>query len=353
MPLPRLLENGRQWGLLAVSTLTLAQGSAAGTAAIATRGLFEALHRPGTLPVTLLAVLVASGFVIAWTRVWARVMGEQLGQSYARYIRLALLEHAAGMPASDVAARRNGYMSLRFVGDMTAFRNWIGLGLPRLIAGALLIPLSLSVLWILSPVFAWATLPLVAISLGLIGLGGFRLGPLHRRLRARRARIAVDMSERMPLAPELDRLGRRNIESEQLDYRIRRMIRAAIARIHLAESMKAVPDILAGSASMLIILSGFQQGATPGVIAGGLAALGLMITPLRDLATVWNLHSAWHSAAIKAEAALSRRQRNNRRGDQALPKGPANIAISGLELPSDNHLDLDLAAGEAATLELS
>lgn len=352
MPLPRLLENGRQRGLLAVSTLTLAQGSAAGTAAIATRGLFEALHRPGTLPVMLLAVLAAAGFVIAGTRVWARVMGEKLGQSYARDIRLALLDHAAGMPASDVAARRNGYMSLRFVGDMTAFRNWIGLGLPRLIAGAMLIPLSLLVLWFLAPVFAWVTLPLAVISLGLIGFGGFRLGPLHRRLRARRARIAVDMSERMPLAPELDRLGRRRIESEQLDSRIRRMIRAAIARVRLSESMKAIPDILAGLASMLIILSGFRQGLAPGVIAGGLAALGLMILPLRDLATVWNLHSAWRSAAIKAEAALSRRQRCDRRGDQALPKGPAAITISGLGLPSGNRFDLDLAASEAATLEL-
>lgn len=352
MALPELLGHGRRRGLLAVTALTLVQGIAAGAAAIATRGLFEALHGPGRLPVSLLATLAVSGAVIALARVWARVMGERLGQSYARDIRLALFEHTAGMPASDVAARRNGYMSLRFVGDMTAFRNWLGQGLPRLISGAVLIPLSLTVLWMLAPVFAWLTLPLLAMALATIGFGGFWLGPLHRRLRARRARIAVDMAERMPLAPKLDRLGRRGIETGQLDRRIRRMIRAAIARVRMAESMKAVPDIIAGLAAMLIILSGFHIGATPGMIAGGLAAFGLMISPLRDLATVWNLHSAWRSAAIKADAALSRRQRGQYAKGRALPKGSVAIAISGLELPSGNRFDLDLAAGRMATLEV-
>lgn len=353
MALPGLLGHGRQRGLLAVSALTLAQGAGAGAAAFATRGLFEALHGPAVLPVTLLVTLAASGVVIAMARVAARVTGERLGQSYARDIRLALFEHAAGMSASDVAARRNGYMSLRFVGDMTAFRNWVGLGLPRLAAGMILIPMALAVLWMLAPIFALATLPLVIVTLGTIGFGGFHLRPLHRRLRARRARIAVDMAERMPMAPELDHLGRRGIETDRLDRKIDRMVQAAIARIRMAEALKAIPDILAGLAAMVIILSGFRSGATPGEIAGGLAAFGLMISPLRDLATVWNLYSAWRSAAIKADAALSRRQRGSHAETRALPKGPIAIAISSLELPSGSRFELDLDAGGKALLDLN
>lgn len=353
MALPGLLSNGRGRGLLAVSALALAGGAAAGAAAFATRGLFEALHGAASLPAALLVTLAASGLLIAATRVSARVMGEWLGQSYTRDIRLALFEHAAGMAASDVARRRNGYMSLRFVGDMTAFRNWIGLGLPRLVAGAILIPLALAVLWSLAPVFAWLTLPLVTLALVLIGLGGLRLRPLHRRLRARRARIAVDMAERMPLAPELDRLGRRRTEMGQLDHRIGRMIRAAIARLRLAEALKAVPDAIAGLAAMLIILGGFRTGESPGVIAGGLAAFGLMISPVRDLATVWNLHSAWRSAAIKADAALSRQQRETYTDRCSFPGGAATIAISDLALPSGKRLDLELAAASVGATELN
>lgn len=350
MRCPGPLANGRWRGLARVTALTLLQGGAAGAAAFATRGLFEALRAPGPLPATLLAVLVASGVVIAAARVAARVSGERLGQGYARDIRMALFEHAAGMPASEVAARRSGYMSLRFVGDMTAFRNWLGLGLPRLIAGAVLIPLMLIVLVLLEPAFAVWIVPLVGLALAAISAGGLRLRPLHRRLRARRARIAAEMSERMPLAPQLDRLGRSRTERRQLDKRIERMVTAAVARLRLSEALKAVPDALAGLAAVAILMAGARAGASPGTIAGGLAALGLVLSPMRDLASVWNLHSAWRQAARKAQAALDRAQRGAYADSQRLPSGPAAIEIADLPLPSGRALNLHLAPGAVAEL---
>ncbi|WP_043774651.1 hypothetical protein, partial [Roseivivax isoporae] len=185
MALPGLLAHGRGRVLARVCALTLVQGAAAAAAALATRGLFEALGEGAALPLPLLAGLAVSGAVIAWARVAARVAGERLGQAYARDMRLALFDRAAGMAASDVARRRQGYMSLRFVGDMTAFRNWLGLGLPRLVAGAVLIPCALLTLWVLDPAFAARVVPLAVLSLGVLALGGLRLVPLHRRLRAR------------------------------------------------------------------------------------------------------------------------------------------------------------------------
>ncbi|ETX12909.1 hypothetical protein OCH239_15335 [Roseivivax halodurans JCM 10272] len=350
MRCPGPLANGRGRGLARVTALTLVQGAAAGAAALATRGLFEALRAPGPLPATLLAVLAASGAVIAAARVAARVSGERLGQSYARDIRMALFEHAAGMPASDVAARRSGYMSLRFVGDMTAFRNWLGLGLPRLIAGAVLIPLALIVLGLLEPAFAIWTVPLVGVALAAITAGGLRLRPLHRRLRARRARIAAEMSERMPLAPQLDRLGRRRTERRQLDRRIDRMVAAAVARLRLSEALKSVPDALAGLAAVAILVAGARVGASPGTIAAGLASLGLVLSPMRDLASVWNLHSAWRQAARKAEAALARSQRGTYADRKRLPSGPAEIKLQGLPLPSGQAVSLHVAPGAIAVL---
>ena len=190
--LPPLLDRKRGRGLVAVAALTVVQGVAAGAAAFATRSLFEAMHGGAALPVAQLVVLIGAGAVIAVTRVAARQLGERIGQDYARQIRTALFEHAARMPARAVASRRAGYMSLRFVGDMTAFRNWLGLGLPRLIAATVLIPAMLLVLWVLDPVFALGVMPIFAVCLALIAWGGLRLVPLQRRLRARRARIAAE-----------------------------------------------------------------------------------------------------------------------------------------------------------------
>jgi len=345
MRCPEPLANGRGRGLARVTALTLLQGIAAGAAAFATRGLFEALRAPQPLPASLLGVLAVSGAVIAAARVAARVSGERLGQRYARDIRMALFEHAAGMPASDVVFRRSGYMSLRFVGDMTAFRNWLGLGLPRLIAGAVLIPIALIVLGLLEPAFAVWSVPLVLAALAVIAAGGIRLRPLHRRLRARRARIAAEMSERMPLAPHLDRLGRGQTERRQLDKRIGRMVSAAVARVRLSETLKVVPDALAGLAGVAILVGGARAGASPGTIAGGLAALGLLLSPMRDLASVWDLHSAWRQATRKAEAALNRAQRGGYTEGLPLPPGPVGIEVNGLILPSGRTLSLCLPPG--------
>ena len=94
MTLPPLLDRGRGRGLALVAALTLVQGGAAGAAAFATRGLFEAMHGRVALPVGALAILAGAGALIAVTRVAARYLGERIGQDYARQIRAALFDHA-------------------------------------------------------------------------------------------------------------------------------------------------------------------------------------------------------------------------------------------------------------------
>lgn len=350
MAMPRLMKDGRWRGLVVVSLVTLVQGGAAGVAAFATRGLFEAMHAGSHLPPGLLAALIASGLVIAGARVLSRLLGERLGQGYALAIRLALLDHASGMAASAVAKRRNGYMSLRFVGDMTALRNWLGKGLPRLIAAMVLIPAACTVLWLLEPRFALAIAPLFMLTLAVMGIAGPRLEPLHRRLRARRARIAAEMAERMPLAPELDRMGRRPAELRQLRKHTERMIRAALHRLFWAESLKALPDAVAGVAACAVIVTGAHTGASTGTIAGALAAIGLVLSPLRNLASVWNFRAAYLAAQRKCSAALTRAQRGTGQGDTRLPRGPLCVTVRDLPMTQGTTLSLDIAAGEKHTL---
>jgi len=353
MAMPRLLGHKRGRGLAAVAALTLIQAAAAGAAAFATRTLFEAIYAGGPLSALPVAILVTAGLLIAVTRVMARVMGERLGQDYAREVRAALFNHAARMPARAVSERRAGYMSLRFVGDMTAFRNWLGLGLPRLVSGAVLIPAMLGVLWLLDPVFAYALLPAIGLALLAITLGGLRLVPLQRRLRVRRARIAAEMAERMPLAPWLDRLGRRDAELGQLHKRTDAMIRAAVRHRRSAETLRAVPDLVAGMAAALVIVLGHQTGLGTGSIAAALAVLGLLLAPLRDLGGVWNHRAAFCAAWVKADAVLSRAQRDLYRGRQGLPKGPVDVVIENVALPSGRVFSGQVTAGETTTLPLT
>jgi ABC-type multidrug transport system fused ATPase/permease subunit len=350
MMMPPLLNRRRGCGLAAVAGLILVQGTAAGAVAFATRGLFEAMHQGAALPVASLATLVSGGVMIAATRVAARQLGERIGQDYARHIRVALFEHAARMPAQAAAARRAGYMSLRFVGDMTAFRNWLAIGLPRLIAAAVLVPTMLAVLLLLAPVFAMAVVPVLVLALLGITWGGARLVPLQRCLRRRRARIAAEMAERMPLAPALDRLGRRGRERHQLDKRINAMVEAALRHRLGVESLRALPDLAAGIAAALVVVAGYGAGLGTGDIAAALAALGLLLAPLRDLGGVWNHRAAYQVAARKAEAALSRAQRDVYRAGESLPKGPVDVVFEDVALPSGNRLSFRAEGGKVSDL---
>jgi ABC-type multidrug transport system fused ATPase/permease subunit len=350
MPMPPLLDRRRGLGLAVVAGLTLIQGGAAAAAAFATRGLFEAMHQGGALPVAGVVVLVGAGTAIAGARVAARQVGERIGQGYARDIRDALFDHAAGMPARAAATRRAGYMSLRFVGDMTAFRNWLALGLPRLIAAVVLVPAMLAVLWLLSPVFALAVAPVLAGALLLICWGGLRLLPMQRRLRMRRARIAAEMAERMPIAPFLDRLGRRGTERRLLRKRTDAMVRAALRHRLGVEVLKALPDLAAGTAAALVVVVGYRAGLGTGDIAAALAALGLLLAPLRDLGGVWNHRAAHKVARAKAEAALSRVQRDVYRAGKAMLRGPVDVVFEDLRLPSGSVLSFRAPGGATSDL---
>ncbi|HKK54818.1 ABC transporter ATP-binding protein [Marinobacter sp.] len=348
--MPGLLDNGRRQLLFWVFVLVCGEGLAAGAGAVATRGLFNALHSEAMLATDLMVLLALSGLVIAACRVASRTRGEKMGQAYALEIRQALFNQGTFMSVSDVSARRTGYMSLRFVGDLTAFKNWLGLGLPRLLAAMVLIPLTLFVLgWMHTP-FLVVVAPLYFTALLTIGLGGMKLPRLQRRVRSRRAAIAADMAERMPIAPALGQLGRRSNESSRITRRSRRLITAALDRITQAEWLKSVPDMISGMAALGVIWIGSRDGIDTGTIAGGLAALGIALKPMRDLATVWDYWSSFQAAHRKCVAALERTRRRSSAGGKTLRPQPLKIKFRQLNLPPVNGLSGSIKAGARVLL---
>lgn len=352
MKMPPLINRSRAAGLLYVTLWTLLQGGAAGGAAFAVRGLFEAMHRQQqTLPIGMLAMLGASGAVIALSRVASGVVGERIGQDYVLAVRHALFRHAARMPASDVAMRRNGYMSLRFVGDMSAMRGWVGTGLPHLIAAVILIPIAQWVLWSLHPALGRAVLPFFIFGFAAIGLGGFFLVPLHSTLRQRRARIAADMVERMPLAPELGRMARVETEAEQITRHSHSMIEVALLSKRLSEGLKALPDILAALAALTVIWVGYRQNVSTGTIAGALSALGIAFFPMRELASVWDLLAGFRAAYTKCANALNRRRRPGARTRRKKATGAYSLEVENLSAGSLQDFSIRIDAGATVTLQ--
>ncbi len=304
--LPAIQGEGRGRSILLVAFLALGQASAAGAAAFATRDVFAALgeESPG-LPLLALGLIVMAGFAIALLRVAERLVAERVGQNYAASLRLKLFKHLSQMPAREVSKRRRGALALRFVGDLTAVRGWVSLGIARLVSASIVLPLAAAVLFFLNADLAWAAVFPIVLGLVAMALIGPRLGPAHKKLRARRARLAADMSERVPHAPELRLLGRSSIEIAHLQRRTEKLIVSALERARGAALLRAVPDAVSGLAAAAVLWMALRSGAAGAEVAGALAAVGLMIQPLRDLAGVWDRHRAWIAARNKCQSILS------------------------------------------------
>lgn len=329
--MPPIAADGRRRRIVMVAALAFGQAIAAGVAAFSTRDVFVALRADDPAaaygPIALIAL---SGLAIAGLRIAERMIGERVGQDYAAALRERLFTHLSRMPARAVSGKRAGGLALRFVGDLAAVRGWVSLGLARLISASIVLPGAGAVLFMLNPDLAVAAVAPIILGLIVMSVIGWRLAPAHKRLRSRRARLAADMSERIPHAPELRLLGRVQIEKENLARRTAKLIDAALDRAKGAGTLRAVPDAASGLAAAALFIAAFRSGAAPAEVAGAMAALGLVVQPMRSIAGVWDKHRAWVAARDKCRSLLAAPRLAKPKAAPAakaapLPEGPASL----------------------------
>ncbi|WP_299402451.1 ABC transporter ATP-binding protein [uncultured Roseobacter sp.] len=341
--IPKILGEGRRRGICLLIGLALGQATATGLAAFATRDVFAAFRDTSpVLPVFALAALAMAGLAIGTFRFYERLAAEKVGQHFAASLRMKLFKHMARVSARDIAARRNGSLALRFVGDLTAVRAWVSMGLARMISALIVLPVATGVLFYMNFEIGLAAAVPIALGLLISAMLGPRLGPAHKRLRARRARLAADMSERIPHAPELRLLGRMQTETRRIKVKTDKLVDAALARARGAALLRAIPDVVSGIAGASVFLVALHRGLPAAEAAGCLAAVGLMIQPMRDLAGVWDRHRAWRNAREKCLKLLNMPKLEiDRSTDTAVPDAPPALIFS------------DVCAGALADINLT
>ncbi len=342
---PGLLEGQRRRLFVWLLFATLSQATAFAAVAIATRTVFVALHAGSDLPVLPITVIGVAGLCGALMQLIFRTLAERLGQTYAKDVRLRLFDHASRSDQRDLDQRRMGYHVLRFTGDLSALQDWPGLGLPRLIQAAVLLPAATAVLIYLDQRFVWVAVCAILPSAFWAALTQRKLLDAHRKLRKLRARLAADVTERLPIAPRLSVLGRRHIEMRSLDRRADRVADAACARRGLSEVRKAVPEFSTAIAASLITMIGGTGGLSAGTIAAGLAALGLMIRPLRNAMTASDHAAKYRAAYNNLSRALNRPLAASRSAKAHLRKEPVSVEITTTHGP-----ELKICPGEQAVI---
>ncbi len=347
---PKVTGDKRWIGLLALVCLALGQAGTMVVTAFATRDVIGALRDGGdTIPVQALIAIAVSGLAIFTLRSAEGALGERTGQSYAAAIRRVLFLHMTKMPLSAMAERRAGAVALRFVGDLTAFKGWVARGLARLISASATIPAAFLILYLLDPRLALvAAGPIGLVMVAILWLGR-PLGEAHADLRSKRARLAAAMAERLPQGIALRRSGRVQTELRALDTKSRDIVRAAVRRAWLAETVRAMPDAAAGAAGALCLWVCLTLGLGVADAVAALTALALIVWPLRHLADVRDRQKAFSVARAKLDSALSSPRIPSIAKADLDPDAPA-IRLDRLCLPGVQPIDLTLERGAVRRL---
>ena len=243
--------------------------------------------------------LAASAGVIAWLRVLERTDAERLGQSYAYDVRMSLYNRLTALSPRALQRRSQGGMMLRFVGDLTALRRWVSLGLARLtvaltMAVGALLALSLA---------SWTLALTVGVILTIGFLTAFRLGPrmqkAARESRRRLSRLAGNINEKVASIAVVQVFGQMKRERRRIARQSRRLETAMVNRAVIAGQLRGVTEAttaLASAAALLVGASEVAAGrATPGTVVAAMTIVGFLVSPLRDLG---RLQEYWHNSRV-------------------------------------------------------
>ena len=236
------------------------------------------------------AGLLGAAAVGAALRTAERVQAERLGQDYVYLVRLVLYDRLATLAPRTLQRRSQGGVALRFVGDLTALRQWVSLGLARLVVGGTMIAGALVALAIISPVLAAGLAVVLALGgAGVLGLAGL-VRTAAADARRRRARLAANVNQQVGAIAVVQAFGQGGRERRRVARQARQLREASVARARAAGRLQGVAEATAALATGVVLLLGaieVDTGRTDvGTIVAALAIVGLLAQPLRDLSRV-------------------------------------------------------------------
>lgn len=343
MALPPLLDNRRVGLLLRLFFNGVLQaGATAGSVLLIKLTFDNFIDLSQSAPVKsltwfglgfLLFALVSAGL-----RMLERVDAEQLGQDYVHKLRLVLYAHLSSLPPRKLQQRSRGSIMLRFIGDLTALRQWISLGLARLLVAGVTITGALLAL-------AFISWPL-ALTAGIILLPGIALTLLLgkpllyavRTARRRRSFLAGNLNEKVASMAVVQVSGQTRREQNRVERQSGRLKTAMILRAWVIGSLRAVTTATTAIATASTLLVGAvlaaEGKATPGTVVAAMSIIAFLMPSLRDLGRVYEY---WQGARVSLEKLQqflgSPPQTAKQRRVSGLKHGPGELVFRKVSVP--------------------
>ncbi|MBF2008939.1 MAG: ABC transporter ATP-binding protein [Chlorogloeopsis fritschii C42_A2020_084] len=303
--IPRAISGNRIWLLTRLVINGFCQAAAAVANAILVEMAFDKLITTANAGFDHKMVwqiglgLVAAAIVNALLRVMERADAERIGQDYAYEIRMILYERLMSLAPRALQNRSQGGVMLRFVGDLTALRQWVSLGLARLTVALTTTIASLAALSLVSSRLAFTVGLVLAIgALSSIKLGG-RMQSVAKEARRRLSNLAANINEKVASIAVVQVFGQSQREKKRIARQSRRLEEAMVDRAMVAGQLRGITEGTAAIASGAALVVGALEVAagrtTPGVVVAAMTIVGFLVPPLRDLGRV---QEYWHNSRV-------------------------------------------------------
>ena len=301
--IPEPLQGKRKLLLVRLIINSFAQAGITLANGLLVKFAFDSLIRQATAtktPTLLIGCgLLATAIGLAWLRVIERTDAEKMGQSYAYSVRMSLYQKLSVMSPRALQKRSQGGVALRFVGDLTALRQWISFGMARLVVAITnLLAAIVTLLW-LSPKVALAVGTVFTTGIAIAFYRGQNLQVVTKEARRHLSRLAGDINEKVAAIAVVQVCGQTQREKKRLMKRSRRLESAVINRSFLAGQLRGISEATVAIASATVLLVGAREVAngsiTPGTILAATSIIGFLLPPLRDLGRV---QEYWHNSRV-------------------------------------------------------
>lgn len=262
-----------------------------------------------------LGLMACTGFA-AWLRFTERIDAERLGQAYIHQVRLTVFDTMSHFSPRALSDRSTGSSMLRFVGDLSAIRRWVSLGLARIVVSLIVTIISISVLAYLDPYLALCSMAILTLGL----TWNLKMGPhMHKVIieaRRRRGHLAGNINEKIRSYIVIQAFNQRRRERRRFRKQSQRLSDAMIERAGASAGMRVVNEG-ATALSMAGILSlgalqVFRGMTSAGNVVAAMAVVGFLSTAFRDLGRVHEYLQAYKVSKEKILEFMETRQLRGR-----------------------------------------
>ncbi len=256
----------------------------------------------GSLALVIIAALIICATLAGLMRYAERINAERLGQDFTYHVRLALYDQLVSIAPWTLQKRSRGGHLLRFIGDLTALRQWLSQGLSTLTVATVTALVSLIALAFINDVLAITVAVILFAGAGIAMTFGQKLHERVKISRHKRARIAANVNEKIASLPVVQVFNQIKRERNILSKQSHSLKAAMIDRAVVMGRLRGVTEVTNGLATVAVLFVGAyevtQGRTTPGMVVASMSILGMLLPSFRNLGRIYEY---WHSYRVSVE----------------------------------------------------